>query len=85
MDPLTPTLVHNAVDTATLFSAPAEYVVHALASTLTSSIVNIAATRGVALTEVTSTVEGNIDLDAVLGPEPQARNGAAVAVIVDPT
>ena len=36
---------------------------------------NIAAARGVNLTEVTSTVEGDIDLLGILGLSDQVRNG----------
>ena len=46
---------------------PVEYLLHALAGCLTAGIVNIAAARGVRLTTVTSTIEGDIDLLGVLG------------------
>ena len=46
---------------------PVEYLLHALAGCLTAGIVNVAAARGVRLTTVTSTVEGDIDLLGVLG------------------
>ena len=36
---------------------------------------NIAAARGVRLTEVSSTVEGDIDLLGLLGLDPAVRNG----------
>jgi uncharacterized OsmC-like protein len=55
--------------------APVEFVLHALASCLTAGIGNIAAARGVALTEVESTVEGDIDLQGVLGLNDNVRNG----------
>jgi uncharacterized OsmC-like protein len=38
-------------------------------------VANIAAARGVNLTEVTSTVEGDIDLLGILGLSDQVRNG----------
>ena len=47
---------------------PVEYLLHALAACLTAGIANIAAARGVNLTEVSSTVEGDIDLLGILGP-----------------
>lgn len=47
--------------------AAAEYLLPALAACLTSGIANIAAARGVNLTKVTSTVEGDIDLLGILG------------------
>ena len=46
---------------------PVEYLLHALAACLTAGIANIAAARGVKLTEVESTVEGDIDLLGILG------------------
>ena len=54
---------------------PVEYVLHALAGCLTAGLANIAAARGVELTEVTSTVEGDIDLNGILGLDPAVRNG----------
>lgn len=44
-----------------------EYVLAALAACLTSGLANIAAARGVELTSVESTVEGDIDLLGLLG------------------
>ena len=55
--------------------SPVEYLLHALAGCLTAGIANIAAARGIELTEVSSTVEGDIDLNGVLGLDPNARNG----------
>jgi uncharacterized OsmC-like protein len=54
---------------------PVEYVLHALAGCLTAGLANIAAARGVELTEVTSTIEGDIDLNGILGLDPTVRNG----------
>jgi uncharacterized OsmC-like protein len=54
---------------------PVEFLLHALASCLTAGLANIAAARGVTLTEVRSTVEGDIDLNGVLGLNPAVRNG----------
>jgi uncharacterized OsmC-like protein len=54
---------------------PVEYVLHALAACLTAGLVNIAAARGVDLTEVESTVEGDIDLMGILGLSDDVRNG----------
>ncbi len=54
---------------------PVEYVLHALAACLTAGIANIAAVRGVNLTEVSSTVEGDIDLLGILGLSDEVRNG----------
>jgi len=46
---------------------PGEFLLHALAACLTSGLANIAAARGIALTEVESTVEGDINLLGILG------------------
>ncbi|WP_433361078.1 OsmC family protein [Actinoplanes sp. CA-142083] len=54
---------------------PVEHLLHALAACLTAGIANIAAARGVTLTEVSSTVEGDIDLLGILGLSDQVRNG----------
>jgi uncharacterized OsmC-like protein len=54
---------------------PAEFLLHALAACLTSGLANIAAARGVTLTEVRSTVTGDIDLNGILGLDPDVRNG----------
>jgi uncharacterized OsmC-like protein len=54
---------------------PVEFLLHALAACLTSGLANIAAARGIPLTEVTSTVEGDIDLRGILGLDPDVRNG----------
>ncbi len=54
---------------------PVEFVLHALAACLTAGIANIAAARGVQLDEVTSTVEGDVDLMGLLGLDPEVRNG----------
>jgi uncharacterized OsmC-like protein len=54
---------------------PVEYVLHALAACLTAGLANVAAARGVRLTEVHSTVSGDIDLNGILGLDPDVRNG----------
>ena len=50
-------------------------MLHALAACLTAGLANIAAARGVNLTEVESTVEGDIDLLGILGLSDEVRNG----------
>jgi uncharacterized OsmC-like protein len=52
-----------------------EFVLHALAACLTAGLANIAAARRVRLTEVRSTVSGDIDLNGILGLDTQERNG----------
>jgi uncharacterized OsmC-like protein len=54
---------------------PVEFLLHALASCLTAGIGNVAAARGVTLTEVESRIEGDIDLRGILGLSDQVRNG----------
>ena len=54
---------------------PVEFLLHAIAACITSGIGNIAAARGVKLTEVESTVEGDIDLRGILGLSNDVRNG----------
>ena len=54
---------------------PVEHLLHALAACLTAGLVNIAAARGVQLTEVHSEVSGDIDLNGILGLDPAVRNG----------
>ena len=55
--------------------AAVEFLLHAIAACITSGIGNIAAARGVTLTEVESTVEGDIDLRGILGLSNEVRNG----------
>jgi uncharacterized OsmC-like protein len=54
---------------------PVEYLLHALAACLTAGLVNIASARGVTLHEVRSSVEGDIDLNGILGLDDDVRNG----------
>jgi uncharacterized OsmC-like protein len=54
---------------------PAEYLLHALAACLTTSLVYVAAARGVHLTEVESFLEGDMDVQGALGLSDDYRNG----------
>ncbi len=54
---------------------PAEYLMHALAACLTTSLVYVAAARGVRLTEVESALEGDMDVRGALGLSDEVRNG----------
>jgi uncharacterized OsmC-like protein len=54
---------------------PVEFLLHALASCLPAGIGNIAAARGVTLHEAEATVEGDIDLQGILGLSDKVRNG----------
>ncbi|MFF0269898.1 OsmC family protein [Kribbella sp. NPDC004536] len=61
---------------------PAEHLLHALGACLTSGLANIAAARGIELGEVTSTVEGDINLLGILGLDPSVRNGYEAVRVV---
>jgi uncharacterized OsmC-like protein len=54
---------------------PAEYLLHALAACLTTSLVYVAAARGVRLTKIESTLEGDMDVRGALGLDDDYRNG----------
>ena len=55
---------------------PAEYLLHALAACVTTSLVYSAAARGVRLTSVESTLEGDLDVQGALGINTEDyRNG----------
>jgi uncharacterized OsmC-like protein len=54
---------------------PVEFLLHGIAACLTAGIANVAAARGVTLSEVTATVEGDIDLRGILGLSKEVRNG----------
>ncbi len=54
---------------------PVEHLLHALASCITTSMVYHAAARGIAIEQVESTLEGDLDLRGFLGLAPQIRNG----------
>ena len=54
---------------------PAEYLLHALAACLTTSIVYVGAARKVELTSVESIVSGDMDVRGALGVDEEPRNG----------
>lgn len=54
---------------------PVEFLLYGLAACLTAGIANVAAARGVKLTSVESTVEGDVDLRAIFGVTDEVRNG----------
>ena len=54
---------------------PIEFLLHGLAACISAGIGNIAAVRGVTLTSVQSHVEGDIDLQGILGLSDRVRNG----------
>jgi len=56
-------------------ASPVEIVLHGLAACLTAGIGNIASARGIELTSVESRLEGDIDLQGLLGLSDEVRNG----------
>ncbi len=52
-----------------------EYLLHALAACVTGTMVYHAAARGIAIDEVESSVEGDVDLRGFLGIDEKVRNG----------
>jgi uncharacterized OsmC-like protein len=54
---------------------PVEFVLHALAACLTTSLVYHAAARGIHIESVESTLEGDLDLQGFLGLSDQVRRG----------
>jgi len=54
---------------------PVEYLLVGLTSCLMSGVANISAARGVTLTEVEASIEGDIDLRGILGLSEDVRNG----------
>jgi uncharacterized OsmC-like protein len=64
-----PTLGHGHGPT------PQEYVLHALAACITAGIATGAAARKIDLTNITSTVSGDIDVRGVLGIDDGVRRG----------
>jgi uncharacterized OsmC-like protein len=65
---------------------PVEYVLHALAGCLTTSLVYHAAARGIRIEEVETRFEGDLDLRGFLGMSEDVRNGyQQIRVIFDVT
>ncbi|MET1058544.1 MAG: OsmC family protein [Nocardioides sp.] len=54
---------------------PAELLLNALGACLTAGIANVAAARGIELRDVRCRVEGDIDLQGLLGLDDTVRNG----------
>ncbi len=54
---------------------PVEYVLHALAGCLTTTMVYHAAARGIRVDDVSSSLEGDLDLRGFLGLDPSVRKG----------
>lgn len=56
-------------------ATPPEIVLAALASCLTAGVASVATRRGVQLRSVTATIEGDMDLQGILGIDSDVRNG----------
>lgn len=56
-------------------ATPTELVLAALASCLTGGVAAIAQHRGIQLSSVTATIEGNLNVLGILGADPDVRNG----------
>jgi uncharacterized OsmC-like protein len=56
-------------------ATPVEYVLVGLASCLTAGIAAIAQHRGIQLRAVTATIEGDMDIQGILGIDDEVRNG----------
>jgi uncharacterized OsmC-like protein len=64
--------------------APPEIVLAALARCLTGGVASVAQHRGIQLNSVRATVEGDIDMQGILGMDPGIRNGfSAIRVTFD--
>jgi uncharacterized OsmC-like protein len=55
--------------------SPVEFLLHAIAGCITAGIGNIAAARGIELESVETTVEGDLDVQGLLGLSDDVRNG----------
>lgn len=65
---------------------PAEFVLHAMAGCITTTLVYHAAARGIAVTSVSTRFEGDIDLRGMLAMDPAMRagyQGIRVEIAVD--
>ena len=54
---------------------PIEYLLIGLASCLTAGVASVAQNRGIQLRSVKANVEGDMDLQGILGIDPDVRNG----------
>ncbi len=60
---------------ANLAATPVEIVMSALASCLTAGVAAVAQHRGIQLQSVTASVEGDMDIQGILGIDSDVRNG----------
>ncbi|HEX5094801.1 MAG TPA: OsmC family protein [Acidimicrobiia bacterium] len=54
---------------------PVEFLLHAIGACLMAGVANIAAARGVTLTCVEAQIEGDVDIQGLLGLSDEVRNG----------
>jgi len=76
----TQTFTYDADHPAVLVGAdnaptPVEFLLHALGACLMAGVANIASARGVTLTSVEASIEGDINLLGLLGISDEVRNG----------
>ncbi|MCR9137834.1 MAG: OsmC family protein [Alphaproteobacteria bacterium] len=56
-------------------ATPVELILSGLAGCLTAGVASVAQHRGIQLHSVTATIEGDMDLQGILGIDPDVRNG----------
>jgi len=56
-------------------ATPVEFLLHALGACMMAGVANMASLRGVVLDEVEATIEGDLDVQGVLGLSDEVRNG----------
>lgn len=56
-------------------ATPVEMILSGLAGCLTAGVASVAQHRGIQLHSVTATIEGDMDLQGILGIDPDVRNG----------
>jgi uncharacterized OsmC-like protein len=63
-------------------ATPVETVLAGLAGCLTAGVASVAQHRGIQLRSVTATLEGDMDLQGILGIDPDVRNGFSTIRVV---
>jgi uncharacterized OsmC-like protein len=56
-------------------ATPVEFLLHALGACMMAGVANMASLRGVVLDEVEATIEGDLDVQGLLGLSDEVRNG----------
>lgn len=70
-----PTLGHGHGPT------PHEFVLHALATCIAAGVATTATNRGIELSKIDATVRGKMDVQGILGIDPDVRNGFSEIVV----